>query len=72
MIYIFIICILSLGVPTVLETMLDYVDYRSLARVQKVYTVWNETVNNGTYWRRKLNDQVSCITQTFYCRCAIF
>ena len=71
LIYIFIICILSLGMPTVLETILNYVDYRSLARVQKVCTVWNETVNTGPYWRRKLNDQVSCLTQTLNCSCEI-
>lgn len=71
LIYIFIICFLSVGMPTVLETMFDYVDYRSLAIVQKVCTVWNETVNTGPYWRRKLKDQVGCITQTLNCRCAI-
>ena len=53
--------------PAVLETILDYVDYKSLARVQRVCTMWNGTVNTDPYWRRKLNDQVSFITQTVMC-----
>ena len=66
-IYILMFSFCLLGMPAVLETILDHVDYKSLARVQRVCKMWNETVNTGPYWHRKLNDQVSFITQTVMC-----
>ena len=48
-----------LGMPDVIEHILNYLDCNSLCKVQQVCHFWNETVKNGLSWRRQLQHQVS-------------
>ena len=47
------------GFPLILETILGHLDDKDLRNVQQVSKHWNETVNDGNFWRTQLQQKVS-------------
>lgn len=46
------------GIPTLIEKILEYLDFVSLKNIQCVCRLWNEAVNNGRAWGNQLQYHV--------------
>ena len=57
--HVFIFVLIHLGVPGVLENILDHLDHKSLRNTHQVCRQWNETIKRGLSWRRQLQRKVS-------------
>ena len=50
--------ILCIGMPSVQEKILDYLDDKSLCKLHQVCKRWNEAINQSRAWDRKLQYKV--------------